>query len=58
MQAEVRRADEADFPKVTRFRELHREGRLVSPEVAGARFWQALEDGLESGSVIDLRDRF
>ncbi len=58
MQEEIRNTDEADFPDVARFRSLEEEGRLVSPEVAASRFWLVVEEGLESGSVIDLRDRF
>lgn len=58
MQAEIRRTEPADFPKVDRFNELHEEGRLVSAEVAAARMWQVVEEGLEPGSVIDLRDMF
>lgn len=58
MQAEIRHTERSDFPQVERFRALHDEGRLVPPDVAAARFWQVVEDGLEPGSVIDLRDRF
>lgn len=56
MQAQIRSMSERDFPNVERFEKLHAEGDLVSPEDAAAKFWQAVEAGLETGSVIDLRD--
>lgn len=56
MQTEIREMPEEDFPRVERFRELHDQGKLVSPEEAAQRFWKVLESGLETGSVVDLRD--
>ncbi|MBW3666580.1 MAG: SDR family NAD(P)-dependent oxidoreductase [Actinobacteria bacterium] len=57
MQEEIRSTPAEDFPDVDRFRRLHEEGDLIAPEVAARRFWEALEDGLTPGSVIDLRHR-
>ena len=57
MQEEIRSASAEDFPEVNRFRQLHEEGDLVAPDEAARRFWKAVESGLTSGSVIDLRHR-
>lgn len=56
MQEEIRETSEGDFPRVERFRDLHDQGELVDPDVAAAKLWKAVESGLETGSVIDLRD--
>lgn len=56
MQEQIRSTDESDFPKVDRFHDLHDDGVLVEPEEAAQRIWQAIERGLEPGSVIDIRD--
>lgn len=56
MQAEIRETAEADFPEVARFHELQARGDLVEPEVAARRIWDAIEGGIETGSVIDIRD--
>ena len=46
MQAEIRDLDEADFPGVRRFRELHANGELRDPgEVAAFLAWLLLECG-------------
>lgn len=56
MQAEIRETAEQDFPRVERFHRLHDEGDLVDPADAARRLWDAVESGLETGSVLDLRD--
>ncbi|HEY5889564.1 MAG TPA: SDR family NAD(P)-dependent oxidoreductase [Acidimicrobiia bacterium] len=56
MQAEIRATRESDFPDGDRFRKLKSEGNLVSPEDAAHRMWQLIESGLETGSVVDLRN--
>jgi NAD(P)-dependent dehydrogenase (short-subunit alcohol dehydrogenase family) len=56
MQAGIREMSAEDFPSVERFRDLHERGELVSPEDAARRMWDAIESGLEPGSVIDLRE--
>lgn len=56
MQTQIRSMSEKDFPQVERFEKLHAEGDLVSPEDAASKFWRVVERGLESGSVVDLRD--
>ena len=56
MQAAIRSMSEEEFPRVQRFRELHEQGKLVAPEDAARRLWQAVESGLDPGSVLDLRE--
>ncbi len=55
MQREIRSTSERDFPSVERFHELHDKGDLVEPEVAARQIWGAIENGVETGSVIDIR---
>lgn len=57
MQSQIRETPTQDFPDVERFRRLDEEGRLASPEDAARRIWDAIESGLEQGSVIDVRRR-
>jgi NAD(P)-dependent dehydrogenase (short-subunit alcohol dehydrogenase family) len=56
MQEEIRDAAEDDFPDVARFHALHDEDLLVDPTDAASRIWRAIEAGIESGSVLDIRD--
>lgn len=55
MQEEIRSTPERDFPSVDRFHDLHDEGDLVDPEAAARRIWDAIESGIETGSVLDIR---
>ncbi|MPZ72947.1 MAG: SDR family NAD(P)-dependent oxidoreductase [Nitriliruptorales bacterium] len=55
MQEQIRATDEADFPPVQRFHELHDSGRLRDPEDAARDLWAVLDRDLPSGSVTDLR---
>ena len=55
MQEQIREMGERDFPDVERFHELHEEGELAAPEDAARRIWDAIEGGIETGSVIDVR---
>jgi hypothetical protein len=57
MQSQIRETPTQDVPDVERFRRLDEEGRLASPEDAARRIWDAIESGLEPGSVIDVRRR-
>lgn len=57
MQEVIRSTPAEDFPDVDRFRRLHDQGDLITPEVAAGRFWEAVDKGLTPGSVIDLRHR-
>ena len=56
MQEAIRSADARDFPNVARFHRLHDEGQLVDPQDAARGLWGLLEDDVETGSVVDLRD--
>jgi len=57
MQEEIRAMDEADFPEVERFRELHAAGELRDPDAVAVEIWKLLErDDWANGAVVDLRD--
>lgn len=47
---------ERDFPQHDRFVEFHDRGQLVDPGEVARRIWALLDAGLDSGTVIDLRD--
>lgn len=56
MQRQIRDTPEKDFPKVERFHQLLDDGELIEPEAAARRIWDAIQAGVEPGSVIDIRD--
>jgi benzil reductase ((S)-benzoin forming) len=56
MQEQIRATSQSDFPDVERFRALHSEGALRSPEEAARDLWGILDRGLENGAVLDLRN--
>lgn len=58
MQVALRATDPRDLPAVDRFRTIHADGTLTEPGVAARRFWRVVEDGVQTGEIIDLRDRF
>jgi benzil reductase ((S)-benzoin forming) len=55
MQEQIRASDEADFPNVARFHELHDEGSLQSPDEAARKVWVMLARDLPTGTVTDIR---
>ena len=55
MQAAIRAADQADFPTVDRFHELHRQGELRDPDDAARAVWDVIGRGLPAGTVTDVR---
>jgi benzil reductase ((S)-benzoin forming) len=58
MQALIRDSDVHDFPRVERFRELHRQGQLERPDDVAVALWDLLDDpSVATGEVIDLRTR-
>lgn len=57
MQEEIRSRSERDFPAVERFIDLYQKGRLVAPDDAARQTWETIENGIETGSVLDLRKR-
>lgn len=56
MQREIRETAERDFPEVERFKDLHAEGALKTPEQAARELWELLESEPENGSVLDVRE--
>lgn len=56
MQQMIRGQSDTDFPEVERFRQLHENDDLVSPESAAQKLWELIEGGIEPGSILDLRD--
>jgi len=57
MQEEIRAMDEADFPEVGRFRELHGAGELRDPATVAGEIWKLVDrDDWPNGAVVDLRD--
>jgi benzil reductase ((S)-benzoin forming) len=57
MQEQIRAMDEADFPKVARFRDLHARGALRDPAEAARGIWRVLERDVGNGAVVDLRQQ-
>lgn len=56
MQAEIRETSERDFPTVESFRGLLENDELVEPEDAARRIWRLIERGVDTGSVLDIRE--
>lgn len=55
MQEQIRATDEADFPSVGKFHQLHEEGQLRDPVDAAQGIWSTLDRDLDNGAVVDLR---
>ena len=55
MNQEIRATDEANFPRVDKFRDLHAAGDLGDPNEVARRIWSVVE-ALDGGAVVDLRD--
>ncbi|HET9052091.1 MAG TPA: SDR family NAD(P)-dependent oxidoreductase [Candidatus Dormibacteraeota bacterium] len=47
---------EAGFPSRARFLEFHETGQLTDPADVARTIWTLLDAGLDTGTVIDLRD--
>ncbi len=56
MQEVIRATDAHDFPRVEKFRDLHRRGQLRDPDVVAAQLWELLDGPVRSGATVDLRD--
>ncbi len=56
MQQQLRDTSEERFPQRQRFLTLYEEGKLSDPDAVAARIWGLLGQGLDNGSVVDLRD--
>jgi len=57
MQEQIRATSERDFPEAPRFRALHRDGELRDAAAVAKELWLLIRGDVESGAVIDLRDR-
>lgn len=55
MQERIRGTQDADFPNVERFRQLHADGQLRDPLDAARDVWSLLTSDTESGAVLDVR---
>lgn len=55
MQKTLRETDARDFPNRQKFVDLHAAGKLTPPEEAAEKMWGVLGQGLDNGSVVDLR---
>lgn len=56
MQEAIRAMPTEDFPDVEKFRSLHQRGETRTPAEAAGGIWQAVQRGLDTGTVLDLRD--
>jgi benzil reductase ((S)-benzoin forming) len=56
MQTEIRATPTEDFPDVEKFIELHATGQLREPDEVAREIWALLEQNLDNGAVLDLRD--
>jgi benzil reductase ((S)-benzoin forming) len=58
MQREIRAASEEDFPQVSRFVELQKNGDLQSPEATARQLLVLLQrNAFEQGEIADLRSK-
>ncbi|HEX6219780.1 MAG TPA: SDR family NAD(P)-dependent oxidoreductase [Acidimicrobiia bacterium] len=55
MQEQIRMTPKHDFPEVERFHDLYQDRDLVEPAAVARRIWDAIEHGIETGSVLDVR---
>jgi len=57
MQVEIRATRKEDFPDLDRFVALHENDELRDPDYVAVEIWALLDQGIENGTVLDLRDR-
>lgn len=55
MQERIRETSEQDFPKRSKFVDLHERGELADPDRVARQIWELLDRDLDNGSVVDLR---
>lgn len=55
MQKTLRETNDQDFPNRQKFVDLHAAGKLTPPTEAAEKMWAVLGQGLDNGSVVDLR---
>lgn len=56
MQERIRETSERDFPRRSKFVELHEQGELEDPDRVARQIWELLDRDLDNGSVVDLRE--
>ena len=56
MQERIRETSEEDFPKRSKFVDLHEQGKLEDPGRVAQQIWELLDRDLDNGSVVDLRE--
>ncbi|MGH3774484.1 MAG: SDR family NAD(P)-dependent oxidoreductase [Pseudonocardiaceae bacterium] len=57
MQEKLRQTPEVDFPSRQKFLDLHEQGNLSDPRHVAGQIWALIDQGIDNGSVIDLRKR-
>ncbi len=57
MQAEIRETPEERFPARQKFIDLYESGSLRDPDDAAAALWGLLDEDLDNGAIVDIRDR-
>ncbi len=55
-QEQLRATSKEAFPKQQKFLDLHKEGKLSDPSEVATAIWDLLDQGLDNGSVVDLRE--
>jgi benzil reductase ((S)-benzoin forming) len=55
MQERLRDVSHEDFPHRQKFQDLHEQGRLSDPLDVARQIWTLIDQGLDNGSVVDLR---
>lgn len=56
MQQRIRETSEQDFPKRSKFVNLHERGELEDPDRVARQIWECFDRDLDNGSVVDLRE--
>lgn len=56
MQTQLRSTDEHQFPTRQRFIDLHSDGLLAPAGEVATMIWELVDDGVENGSIVDLRE--
>jgi NAD(P)-dependent dehydrogenase (short-subunit alcohol dehydrogenase family) len=55
MQKQLRDTTEERFPNRQKFLDLHERGELSDPQEVAVQIWKLIDQGLDNGSVVDLR---
>jgi benzil reductase ((S)-benzoin forming) len=57
MQEQIREMSADSFPEVAKFVDLHEAGELRAPATVAREIWDLLDEDLDNGAVLDLRER-